>query len=36
VLGAKAIGVPLNRIIISSISSGIFSEEWKEAIILPI
>ena len=35
-LGAKAISVPLTRIINSSISSGIFPEEWKEAIITPI
>ena len=36
VLGAKTIAVPLTRIINSSISSGIFPEEWKEAIISPI
>jgi hypothetical protein len=36
VLGAKTISVPLTRIINSSISSGIFPEEWKEAIITPV
>ena len=32
-MGAKTIAAPLTRIINSSIASGIFTEEWKEAII---
>ncbi len=36
VLGAKALAAPLTRIINSSITSGVFPEAWKEAIITPI
>ena len=36
VLGAKALAAPLTRLINSSITSGVFPEAWKEAIITPI
>ncbi len=36
VLGAKALADPLTRLINSSITSGVFPEAWKEAIITPI
>ena len=36
VLGAQALATPLTRIINSSITSGVFPEAWKEAMITPI
>ncbi len=36
VLGAKALVVPLTRIINNSIANGEFPEMWKEALVTPI
>ena len=35
VLGAKALVVPLTRIINNSITNGEFPEMWKEALVTP-
>ena len=35
-LGKDVLSIPLTRIINSSITSGIFPEEWKESIVCPI
>jgi hypothetical protein len=35
-LGAEVLAEPLSEIINSSIKSGIFPEQWKEAIVVPI
>ena len=36
VLGAKALDVPLTRIINNSIANGEFPEMWKEALVTPV
>jgi len=36
VLGAKTLAATLTRLINSSITSGVFPEAWKKAIISPI
>ena len=35
-LGAEVLANPLARVINPSIDSGIFQEEWKEAVVTPI
>ena len=35
-LGTEILAIPLNRLINCSIKSGIFPQEWKEALVTPI